>query len=80
MIAMAASSFPPEPISGKIIHVISPHYIRFQNLITLHTLYKVSCQGLLITNINLQKAVICYDCIHLFYSHFVIVYELLYFQ
>ena len=28
MIAMAASSFsPPEPISGKIIHVISPHYI-----------------------------------------------------
>ena len=30
MIAMAASSFsPPEPISGKIVHVISPHYIRF---------------------------------------------------
>ena len=27
MIAMAASSFPPEPISGKIIHVISAHYI-----------------------------------------------------
>ena len=26
MIAMAASSFPPEPISGKIIHVINPHY------------------------------------------------------
>ena len=26
MIAMAASSFPPEPISAKIIHVISPHY------------------------------------------------------
>ena len=26
-IAMAASSFPPEPISGKIIHVISAHYI-----------------------------------------------------
>ena len=23
MIAMAASSFPPEPVSGKIIHVIS---------------------------------------------------------
>ena len=27
MIAMAASSFPPEPISGKIIHVISAHYM-----------------------------------------------------
>ena len=25
MIAMAASSIPPEPISGKIIHVISSH-------------------------------------------------------
>ena len=24
---MAVSSFPPEPISGKIIYVISAHYI-----------------------------------------------------
>ena len=48
MIAMAESSFPSEPISGKIIHVISPHYIRF----LMHTVYKVSCQGLLITNIK----------------------------
>ena len=31
MIAMAAYFFPPEPISGKIIHVINAHY----------TLYKV---------------------------------------
>ena len=33
MIAMAASSFtPPEPVSGKIIHVISPHYNKIQNV------------------------------------------------
>ena len=43
MIAMAASSFPPEPISGKIIHIIGQGLLT----LTLHTLYKVSCQAYL---------------------------------
>ena len=38
-----------------LVHIIQG-LLTLKNLITLHTVYKVSCQGLLITNIILTKS------------------------